>query len=148
MESPLIKKSWNRSINTLDIVYPNLYYGGVYCLAPIIIYNIVNNLPSWLCNRSFLDKQNITSNLVGFTFQYELDYYNIPKIKTPTNSVLFAGGPCITQNPETLSKYFDFFLLGESEALLPKILQHYPSKDFFAQFLDKKDDRRIGQGKR
>ncbi len=136
MESPLIKKSWNKSTNTLDIVYPNLYYGGVYCLAPIIIYNIVNNLPSWLCNRNFLDKQNITSNLVGFTFQYELDYYNIPKIKTKANSILFAGGPCINQNPETLSKYFDFFLLGESETLLPKILQYYPSKNFLDKIAD------------
>ncbi len=146
MESPTIKKSWNKSTKTLDIIYPNLYYGGVYCLAPIIIYNIVNNLPDWICNRQFLDKHKITSNIMGFTLQYELDYYNIPKIltpykiplKKPRKQILFAGGPCINLNPDALSKYFYFLMLGESESLLPKILQHYPSKNFLDKIADYK----------
>jgi len=133
MESPLIQKSWNKNLNQLDIVYPNLYYGGVYCLAPLIIYNIVNNQKNWLCKRHFLDKNNLTSNLIGFTFQYEPDYYNffkilkqndIPKHKN-RKQIIFAGGPCINQNPGTLAEHIDFFLLGEAEISLIKVLKIY-----------------------
>lgn len=144
-EFPLIKKSWNKNINTLDIVYPNLYYGGVYCLAPLIIYNIVNSQKNWICTRHFLDKNNLSSNLIGFTFQYEPDYYNFFKILKQNNipktkdrkQIIFAGGPCINQNPDTLSNYIDFFLLGESEESLIKILKIYEEEKDKSKFLKK-----------
>lgn len=65
-------------MQSLAIVFPNLYYGGVYSLAPLIFYNIVNQLPNWSCERKFLDTCDglKKSDLVGFTFQYELDYFN------------------------------------------------------------------------
>jgi len=133
MESPLLKKAWNKNLNTLDIVYPNLYYGGVYCLAPLIIYNIINQQKNWICKRHFLDKNKLTSNLIGFTLQYEPDYYNFFKILKNNNikktkdreQIIFAGGPCINQNPDTLSEYIDFFLLGEAELSLIKVLKIY-----------------------
>lgn len=135
MEFPLIKKSWKKGINTLAVVYPNLYYGGVYCLAPTIIYNIVNNIPNWICKRQFLDKHEDLSrfDLVGFTVQYEPDSYNIIKlIKKYKPKITFAGGPCINQNPKLLEKHIDFFILGEAEEILPKILEKYtPNKEKF-----------------
>ena len=117
INQPEIKKAWKKGTKTLAIVYPNLYYGGVYCLAPLIIYNLVNNIPSWICERQFLDKHEDLSkfDLVGFTFQYELDSYNIQNlIKKYKPKITFAGGPCINQNPESL-KNIDFFILVEAE---------------------------------
>jgi len=127
MEAPLIKKAWKKDTKTLAIVYPNLYYGGVYCLAPLIIYNQVNNISNWICERQFLDKHEDLSkfNLVGFTFQYELDLYNIQDlIKKYKPKITFAGGPCVNQNPESL-KGIDFFILGEAEEILQKVLEKY-----------------------
>ncbi|MDP1694480.1 MAG: radical SAM protein [Candidatus Woesearchaeota archaeon] len=145
MEYPTLQKSWKKGMHSLAIVYPNLYYGGVYSLAPLIFYNIVNHLPQWSCERKFLDKCEGLQHfdLVGFTFQYELDYFNlfnilkenkIPFEKEKREAIIFAGGPCITSNPETLTRYVDFFVLGDAEEVTVDILHHYethPEKEAF-----------------
>src|SRR3989344_1896869 len=145
MEFPLINKKWTKNVNSMDIVYPNKYYGGVYCLGPLVVYNIVNELENWICNRVFLDKGKISSKLIGFTLQYELDYYNLVKMLKSSNidlkkenreQIIFAGGPCISTNPETLSKYLDFAILGDAEEVLPEVLKLYEkskSKDSFLE---------------
>src|SRR3989338_7395501 len=134
MEFPLMQKTWKKGINTLDIVYPNLYSGGVYCLGPLLVYNIVNSYRDWVCKRVFLDRESITSQFIGFSLQWELDYYNviamikknnIPLSKDQRKQVIFAGGPVITANPEAFSNLFDFMVLGELEDCLPQILEHY-----------------------
>lgn len=147
MEYPTLKKSWKKGMHSLAIVYPNLYYGGLYSLAPLIFYNIVNHLPNWSCERKFLDKCDGLKNfnLIGFTFQYELDYFNLfnvlkenalPSAKEKRDEIIFAGGPCVTSNPETLTKYIDFFVLGDAEEVIVKILQTYeqhPEKPCFLE---------------
>lgn len=134
-------------MHALAIVFPNLYYGGVYSLAPLIFYNLVNHLRNWSCERKFLDNCEGLQhfNLIGFTFQYELDYFNlfeilkkntIPYEKEQRKEILFAGGPCITSNPETLTRYLDFFVLGDAEEVLANILEQYelhPEKDSFLE---------------
>lgn len=133
-EFPLIEKQWKKGIRSLAIVYPNLYYGGVYCLAPIIIYNLVNQLDNWSCERIFLDKQKpLTHDLVGFTWQYELDIKNIISIIDQHKpKITFAGGPCVNFNTKPLEPYMDFFILGDSEVILPKVLDKYTeNKELF-----------------
>ncbi|MDI6736991.1 MAG: radical SAM protein [Nanoarchaeota archaeon] len=134
MELPLIQKSWKKGINQLDIVYPNKKFGGAYNLGVLIIYNLVNNIPNWICSRVFLDEGKITSSLVGFTFQYEPDYYNLPKMlskagisleKEKRKQIIFAGGPCVNANPNALSKYMDFLVIADAELVLPKVLAAY-----------------------
>lgn len=134
MEFPLIQKQWKKGINQLDIVYPNKKFGGAYNLGVLIIYNLVNNIPNWMCNRVFLDEGKISANLIGFTFQYEPDYFNMPKMlaksgipveKEKRKQILFAGGPCVNANPAALSKYMDFLVMGDAEEILPKILDCY-----------------------
>src|SRR3989338_6830216 len=111
MEFPLIEKKWTKNINSMDIVYPNKYYGGVYCLGPLVVYNTVNAMQNWICNRVFLDKGKISSKLIGFTLQYEMDYYNVLKMfkdanivldKSKREQIVFAGGPCINNHPYTM----------------------------------------------
>jgi len=144
VDYPVIQKAWKKGCHSLDIVYPNKKCGGCYNLGMLIIYNIVNNLPNWVCNRIFLDEGRITSELVGFTFQYEMDYYNMFKLlrsnKIPLekkrNEILFAGGPCVNTNPHALANFMDFLVLGDAEETLPKVLLCYEqsdSKDAFLQ---------------
>jgi radical SAM superfamily enzyme YgiQ (UPF0313 family) len=128
----------------LDIVYPNLYYGGVYSLAMIIFYNLVNGMQNWVCERVYLDKGKISSNLIGFTIHYELDYKNILEMLKKNNvslskdrkQIVFAGGPCVINNPETLSEYFDFFFVGEAEESMPKVLEAYEEEQNKEKFLE------------
>lgn len=143
MESPLIPKKWEKGMHSLDIVYPNLYSGGIYCLAPLIVYNIVNSMKKWTCNRIFLDRGKITSKLIGFTLQYEPDYYNVLKmlkdnkikLSKDREEIVFAGGPCVNANHKTMEDYFDFFFIGQAEETLVNVLKAYEKNQNKKEFL-------------
>src|SRR3989338_4399030 len=134
-EFPILQKSWTRDIKSVEIVYPNKYYGGVYCLGPLVLYNLINKERDFICERRFLDQSNqLKSDIIGFTFQYELDYYNFFKIlksnrisldKGKRKQIIFAGGPCVNLNYKPLQDYIDFFILGEAEPVIKRILGVY-----------------------
>lgn len=130
-EFPLIQKKWTKNINSVDIVFPNKYHGGIYSLGMLILYNIINSDKNWICNRVFLDKNKLSSKLIGFSFQYELDYYNILKMlsgkldKNKRKEIVFAGGPVINTNPYILQEYLDFVVLGESEETMQEVMANY-----------------------
>ena len=75
-------------------------------------------------------------DLVGFTLQYELSYTAILKMLTlggvPLRAVqrkdgdpfVLGGGP-LALNPEPLAPFFDFFVLGDGEEVLPEILNEF-----------------------
>jgi len=132
-EHPLIEKKYTKNTKKLAVVFPNLYYGGVYSLGTLIIYN--STPENWICDRFYLDKiQDLSSyNLVGFSFQYELDLNNIRQIKQKYKpKITFAGGPVCNMNPLILKDEVDFQILGEVENILPKILELYiPDKQEF-----------------
>jgi radical SAM superfamily enzyme YgiQ (UPF0313 family) len=116
--------AYKKSKFRMDIVYPNKMYGGVYSLGPLIVYNLMNNRKDWSCERVFLDEGKITSELVGFSLQYELDLINVLKMK-PKNRIVFAGGPLVELFHKSLIKYFDFLILGDVEVVLPKVIDEY-----------------------
>jgi radical SAM superfamily enzyme YgiQ (UPF0313 family) len=74
-------------------------------------------------------------DLVGFTLQYELsfatmlhmlDLAGIPQLaKARGENVirLVAGGGPGAFNPEPVTDYFDFFLIGDAEEALPRVLR-------------------------
>ncbi len=81
-------------------------------------------------------------DVFGFTLQYEMSYTNILNMldlagiplrwedRTEEDPLVVAGGPCAF-NPEPLADFFDLFMIGDGEELLPTILRmrsEYPSK--------------------
>jgi len=72
-------------------------------------------------------------DVVGFSLQYELSYTNVinmldlsgiplySDIRDNHDPLVIGGGPCV-YNPEPLAPYFDFFVIGEAEEVLPEIL--------------------------
>ncbi|WP_017324834.1 TIGR03960 family B12-binding radical SAM protein [Synechococcus sp. PCC 7336] len=76
-------------------------------------------------------------DIVGFSLAYELggtnilemlDLAGIPKtwqernpFAVATYPLIFAGGPTATSNPEPFAEFFDFFVLGDGEEVLPEI---------------------------
>jgi len=129
MEFPLINKKWKKCMKKACIVYPNEYYGGVYSLGCLIIYNLINSKEDWICERRFLnDATDLDKfDLIGFSLQYELDYYNILNIlkKNKIKGYTFAGGPCININQNILDGVVDFTVAGDVEDVLFKILDAF-----------------------
>ncbi len=75
-------------------------------------------------------------DMIAFTVGYEMSYSNILNMlnlsgvpllaseRTELSQMVFAGGVC-TVNPEPLAEFFDFFVIGEGEEVLPEILELY-----------------------
>lgn len=75
-------------------------------------------------------------DFIGFTLQYEMSFTNIlnmldlgnvpivAKERTEEDPIIIGGGPCAF-NPEPLADFFDIFLIGDGEYLLPQILKMY-----------------------
>jgi radical SAM family uncharacterized protein len=76
-------------------------------------------------------------DFIGFTLQYEMSYTNILNmldlsgipLKTAERAggdfpLIIGGGPCAC-NPEPLCDFFDLFVLGEGEEVLPELLDLY-----------------------
>ncbi len=71
-------------------------------------------------------------DIIGFSLAYELGATNvlemltlagIPLLATErvAEPLIFAGGPTATSNPEPYAAFFDFFVLGDGEEVLPEI---------------------------
>ncbi len=72
-------------------------------------------------------------DFLGFSLQYELSYSNILTVldragvpfhtaeRSESDPFVIGGGPCAF-NPEPLADFFDFFVLGEAEEVLPEIV--------------------------
>ena len=87
-------------------------------------------------------------DIFGFTLQYEMSYTNVlnmmdlagvplrAKDRDESYPLVIAGGPCI-YNPEPLAEFFDMFLIGDGEELLPNIIKLYKECDSRQEFLEK-----------
>jgi len=74
-------------------------------------------------------------DLIGFSLGHELTYTNIINIlklanipvyakdRTDEHPLIMGGGPCAF-NPEPIAEFFDFFVIGEAEEVLPKIIKN------------------------
>ena len=75
--------------------------------------------------------------LVGFAISFEMDYFHVLDIlslghvrllageRGERDPIVIAGGPCATFNPEPLHLFFDAFVIGEGEAILPAFMDAY-----------------------
>lgn len=75
-------------------------------------------------------------DFVGFTLQYEMSYTNIINMLDLSNIPLesanrgeddpfvIAGGPC-SYNPEPIADIIDFFVIGEAEETILKLMNEY-----------------------
>lgn len=88
-------------------------------------------------------------DVVGFTLQYEMSFTNILNMldlaQIPLRAedregpypLVIGGGPCAA-NPEPLVPFFDAFLLGDGEELLPRFLELVKSwKEQYGGLTDK-----------
>lgn len=149
-ETPLIPtKSFGSVPVNIALVYPNSYTLGMSNLGFHSIYKEINSRDDALCHRAFAfyDKGFTFSktlealkpiseyDLVAFSISFELDYLNIIRILDEANisiasrervkPLIMAGGPVVTFNPEPLTTFIDFFVIGEGEEVIHEIIAKY-----------------------
>ncbi len=73
-------------------------------------------------------------DIIAFSISFENDYPNILKMldmarinlpsheRNESDPLIIGGGICVTMNPEPLADFFDLFLIGEAEEILPEFL--------------------------
>ncbi|MHB9035379.1 MAG: radical SAM protein [Armatimonadota bacterium] len=73
-------------------------------------------------------------DVVAFSVSFELDYLNVLRVLKLSNlpvtraerddfdPIIIVGGPCATFNPEPLVDFVDAFVIGDSEMLLPALV--------------------------
>jgi radical SAM family uncharacterized protein len=145
-----IRKSWRGRIR-FALVYPNRYYLGMSNLGFQSVYRLLNNYDHVVCERAFLPepppkkqrplrtfesgKRLTDVDIIAFSLSFENDYPHIlsilDKIGLPLRSeqrsdqdpLLLAGGVASFINPEPIAAFFDCFLIGEAEAMLPRFVE-------------------------
>jgi radical SAM superfamily enzyme YgiQ (UPF0313 family) len=118
--------------------YPANYAVSVSALGYLLLFSLADQLPHVAATR--LNSDNLASHhgsnfdVLGISFAFELDFLaiidglnalNIPlnASERPTDCPLvFAGGPVPTTNPEPYADWFDFYLIGDGEEVLPAVL--------------------------
>jgi radical SAM superfamily enzyme YgiQ (UPF0313 family) len=155
-ESGTIHKIWRDRVR-VALVYPNHYRVGMANLGFQTVYRLLNAMDHVVCERAFLPDTaaghgpvvSLESgarlsdfHCIAFSLSFENDYPNIlyllKKAALPLRSALrgttlplvIAGGVAVFLNPEPLAPFFDCFLLGEAETLLPPFFQRFdPQQD-------------------
>jgi radical SAM superfamily enzyme YgiQ (UPF0313 family) len=156
-EEGAVKTFWRDRVRVC-LAYPNHYRTGMSNLGFQTLYALINDTPSFLCERVFLpdpgDEASFSPgssplvslesgrpladfDIVAFSVSFENDYPNILKIlemgripldagkRREKDPLVLGGGISIILNPEPLASFFDLFLLGEGEEMVPEFLQRY-----------------------
>lgn len=85
-------------------------------------------------------------DILGFTLQYEMSYTNVLNMldlsgiplkavdRDDSYPLVCAGGPCAF-NPEPLADFFDFFMIGDGENVLPEVCRLIEETNSKKEFL-------------
>lgn len=128
----------------MALVYPNAWRLGMANLGFHAVYRIANAEADVLCERAFLpedpgeEPRTVESGrplrdfeVVAFSLSFEDDYVNVLDILRRSGiplragdrderfPLVVAGGIAVQINPEPVAPFFDLFLVGEGEELLP-----------------------------
>jgi radical SAM superfamily enzyme YgiQ (UPF0313 family) len=133
------------------LVYPNTYPVAMANLGFQSVFEILSRHPRVLCERAFLpDADQRGSEVVSlesgrrlrdfeilaFSISFETDYLHVVDILTGAGisplrddrgggPILLCGGPATFLNPEPIADFFDAFLIGEGEEMIPEFLAQY-----------------------
>ncbi len=134
----------------MALVYPNTYEVGMSSLGFQLVYSLINEQESLVCERFFLPDsgdpvRSVESGrrlsdfpLVLFSINFEHDFPNIVRLLTASSLALFAadrhrivapgeplvicGGVAAFMNPEPIAPFMDLFVVGEAEPILVDLL--------------------------
>ena len=125
--------------------FPNRYAVGMSNLGFQVVHALLNDLEGVKCERTFLWETGESATLesgrpldrfsvVAFSVPFELDYVNVLRMldqagipllaaeRKEKDPVVIMGGPCAFLNPEPMAPFIDLFVVGESEDVLPRLM--------------------------
>ena len=142
-------KKWTGRL-PVALVYPNSYAVGMSSLGFQLVYALINEEESLVCERFFLPApgepvRSIESGrrltdfpLVFFSISFEHDYLHLVRLLlaasitplaaerqhwiTPGHPLVVCGGVATFMNPEPIAPFVDLFVVGEAEAVLKDLL--------------------------
>src|SRR6185295_1462671 len=144
------------------LAYPNTYPVGMANLGFQAVFEILSRHPRVRCERAFLPDADQRGGevvtlesgrplrdfeLLAFSISFETDYLHVVDIlaaaglaprrddRAGHGPIVLAGGPATFLNPEPIADFFDLFLIGEGEEMIP---------EFLARYLDARD-RGVGR---
>lgn len=133
------------------LIYPSTYRIGMTNLGFQSIYRLFNDHPAIAAERAFLpdsykpgdEVRNLRSletnsplnefDVIAFSLSFESDYTNILPIlegagvafraadREESDPLILGGGVATFLNPEPIAPFFDVFLLGEAEEIIPEV---------------------------
>ena len=145
------RKKWKGRL-PVALLFPNHYRLGMSNLGFQLVYDLVNTHPDLVCERVFLPEDggqplSVESRrplrdfpLLLCSISFEHDYLNLVRMllaggiepmasqratdpmRRPGSPLIIGGGVATFMNPEPLAPFIDFFVVGEAEPILPRLL--------------------------
>ncbi|MBI9074258.1 MAG: radical SAM protein [Desulfatibacillum sp.] len=145
-ENGAVRKNWANRLR-VALVFPNTYHVGMSNLGFQTVYALFNSYDHVVCERVFCPAygapESVESkrplgafDVIAFSLSFENDYPNILSMlhaggiplrsdnRDASHPLIIAGGVGCFMNPEPLAIFFDAFLLGEAEPILPKLVEN------------------------
>ena len=150
-------KKW-KGLLPVGLLYPNHYRVGMSNLGFQLVYRILNECRTLVCERLFLpetDQQLVSLesgrppadfSVIFISVSFEHDYINLARFFLasgleplasrrgesiePGNPLVVCGGVAAFMNPEPLADFVDLFVVGEAEPLLPLLIDKLSDDDF------------------
>lgn len=135
------RRPWQGALVRLALAFPDIYELGMSNFGQRILYQIVNNIPEFLCDRAYAPQEDMEEllrrkgiplwgwesrrpiadfDLLGFSLQYELTYTNV------LNMLELAGIPLLAEERKSV---FPLVFGGGPSAVNPEPMAMF--LDFF-----------------
>lgn len=140
----------------IALIYPNSYKVGMSSLGFQLVYALLNEKETHVCERFFLPEKgnsllSVESGrelsqfpLIFISVSFEHDYLHIVKVLTQggitplaadrgdqisgRTPLVVCGGVATFMNPEPIAPFVDLFLIGEAEPILEEVTDYLVSK--------------------
>ncbi len=142
-------KDFDKSSLRFAMAFPDKYEIGISNLGVRVLYEIINNIPQYMCDRVYAPEPDFVPDelyaveskrpikdfdAVGFSLQYEMAYPTVLKMldmagipyknseRSDSDPIIIAGGPCAF-NPLPVADFIDVFMIGDGEDSIVEVCE-------------------------